>query len=123
MKTLTWLPVIGVALVVSGELLRKSAMFTASSNFDHYVQSEKKPNHQLVTSGVYSWVRHPSYVGWFYWSIGTQVQIILHCFGVCVRSFFIRIAVGSTTGIHSVPRIMCWLSFHTKNSFFKTGLK
>ncbi|KAI0237040.1 Protein-S-isoprenylcysteine O-methyltransferase [Lamellibrachia satsuma] len=84
MKTLTWLPVIGVALVVSGELLRKSAMFTASSNFDHYVQSEKKPNHQLVTSGVYSWVRHPSYVGWFYWSIGTQVML---CNPVCLIGY------------------------------------
>jgi protein-S-isoprenylcysteine O-methyltransferase len=48
-------------------------MFTAGSNFNHVVQSEKSDTHTLVTSGVYAWCRHPSYVGWFYWSIGTQV--------------------------------------------------
>jgi protein-S-isoprenylcysteine O-methyltransferase len=26
-----------------------------------------------VTSGIYKFVRHPSYVGWFYWSFGTQI--------------------------------------------------
>ena len=48
-------------------------MFTAGSNFNHVVQNEKSETHTLVTSGVYAWFRHPSYVGWFYWSIGTQV--------------------------------------------------
>jgi protein-S-isoprenylcysteine O-methyltransferase Ste14 len=31
-------------------------------------------DHQLITSGVFSLMRHPSYVGWFYWSVGTQVS-------------------------------------------------
>ncbi|CAG2182503.1 unnamed protein product, partial [Oppiella nova] len=30
--------------------------------------------HVLVTHGIYAFCRHPSYVGWFYWSIGTQVS-------------------------------------------------
>lgn len=38
------------------------------------VQCEKNAGHVLVTHGVYSIFRHPSYVGWFYWSIGTQVS-------------------------------------------------
>lgn len=37
------------------------------------VQFTKAETHQLVTHGVYSIVRHPSYVGWFWWSVGTQV--------------------------------------------------
>lgn len=49
-------------------------MCTAKHNFNHVVQSERSDNHQLVTHGVYSLCRHPSYVGWFYWSIGTQVR-------------------------------------------------
>ncbi|CAK9818269.1 Protein-S-isoprenylcysteine O-methyltransferase [Anthophora quadrimaculata] len=63
----------GLMLCISGELLRKLAMFTAKHNFNHVVQSEKRDNHELVTHGVYKLCRHPSYVGWFYWSIGTQL--------------------------------------------------
>ena len=67
--------IIGVMLVIFGEVLRKGSMFTAKTNFNHYVQYVKQPGHQLVTSGLYSLCRHPAYVGWFYWSIGTQVSI------------------------------------------------
>lgn len=61
---------IGILMVIFGELFRKGAMITAKSNFKHIVQSEKQNDHVLVTSGLYGWSRHPSYVGWFYWSIG-----------------------------------------------------
>lgn len=76
LKTYTWISAIGVLLCVSGELLRKVAMFTAKTNFNHTVQFVKHPDHKLVTSGVYSVFRHPSYVGWFYWSIGTQITLL-----------------------------------------------
>ena len=65
---------VGLALVVGGELMRKAAMVTAGKNFTHTVMYMKRTGHRLVTKGVYAWFRHPSYVGWFYWSIGTQVQ-------------------------------------------------
>lgn len=63
----------GLVLCVCGELLRKLAMFTAKQNFNHIVQSEKMDDHELITHGVYRVCRHPSYVGWFYWAIGTQL--------------------------------------------------
>ncbi|CAH2319707.1 -S-isoprenylcysteine O-methyltransferase [Pelobates cultripes] len=84
MKQITWLSAIGLIMVLIGELLRKCAMLTAGSNFNHIVQNEKSESHTLVTSGVYSWFRHPSYVGWFYWSIGTQ---ILLCNPVCLIGY------------------------------------
>lgn len=71
----------GLVLCISGEILRKLAMCTAKHNFNHVVQSEKSDNHELVTHGVYSLCRHPSYVGWFYWSIGTQVGHHKFCIG------------------------------------------
>ena len=40
------------------------------------MQSSKREDHELVTSGVFSYVRHPSYVGWFLWSLGTQVVLL-----------------------------------------------
>ena len=72
MSLLSW---IGIVLVIFGETMRKLAMFTAASNFTHIVQYRKRDTHSLVTHGVYSIFRHPSYVGWFYWSIGTQLVL------------------------------------------------
>ena len=55
--------------------MRKLAMFTARANFSHIISTEKEDSHVLVTSGVYAWTRHPSYMGWFWWSVGTQVLL------------------------------------------------
>ncbi|XP_057331820.1 protein-S-isoprenylcysteine O-methyltransferase [Microplitis mediator] len=63
----------GLTICICGEIVRKLAMFTARDNFNHLVQMEKSETHKLVTNGVYRLSRHPSYVGWFYWSIGTQL--------------------------------------------------
>ncbi|XP_026314024.1 uncharacterized protein LOC113225801 [Hyposmocoma kahamanoa] len=76
MKTCFWLSTIGVLMCIAGEVFRKGAMITARTNFNHTVQFVKLPDHQLVTHGVYSFCRHPSYVGWFYWSIGTQITLL-----------------------------------------------
>jgi protein-S-isoprenylcysteine O-methyltransferase len=48
-------------------------MIHASTNFSHQISYTKQPNHTLVTSGVYSISRHPSYFGFFWWAIGTQI--------------------------------------------------
>ncbi|XP_016769299.2 protein-S-isoprenylcysteine O-methyltransferase [Apis mellifera] len=73
MKKASFISYFGLVLCICGEFLRKLAMFTAKHNFNHIVQSEKMDNHELITYGVYKICRHPSYVGWFYWSIGTQL--------------------------------------------------
>ncbi|XP_026187962.1 protein-S-isoprenylcysteine O-methyltransferase isoform X2 [Mastacembelus armatus] len=86
LKHLNWLSFVGLFMVLCGEGLRKAAMLTAGSNFNHIVQNEKAHSHVLVTSGVYSYFRHPSYVGWFYWSIGTQVML---CNPVCILGYTI----------------------------------
>ncbi|ERL84837.1 protein-S-isoprenylcysteine O-methyltransferase isoform X1 [Dendroctonus ponderosae] len=67
---------LGLVMCIAGEFLRKLAMLTAGRNFNHLVQSEKASDHVLVTDGVYSFFRHPSYVGWFYWAIGTQIILL-----------------------------------------------
>ncbi|KPP73382.1 protein-S-isoprenylcysteine O-methyltransferase-like [Scleropages formosus] len=84
MKQCSCLSLVGLIMVLCGECLRKSAMLTAGSNFNHIVQNEKAQSHVLVTAGVYSCFRHPSYVGWFYWSIGTQVVL---CNPVCLLAY------------------------------------
>ena len=64
---------VGFLICVVGDCIRKCAIFTAGKNFTHLIASEHDPEHRLVTNGIYGVWRHPSYVGWFYWSIGTQV--------------------------------------------------
>ncbi|XP_023723944.1 protein-S-isoprenylcysteine O-methyltransferase, partial [Cryptotermes secundus] len=76
LKEATAVSLIGMLLCVGGEFLRKLAVFTAKTNFNHVVQSVHEEGHQLVTHGVYNYCRHPSYVGWFYWSIGTQLILV-----------------------------------------------
>lgn len=66
---------LGLMMCVSGEILRKTAMITAGVSFNHIIQSERRRSHTLITHGVYSLVRHPSYLGWFMWSVGTQLVL------------------------------------------------
>ncbi|KAL1988420.1 hypothetical protein VTN96DRAFT_9475 [Rasamsonia emersonii] len=75
--TATKLPlVVGLVLMVVGQSIRTLAMAQAGSNFNHTVQVERKQGHTLVTGGIYSVLRHPSYFGFFWWGLGTQ--LVLH---------------------------------------------
>lgn len=64
---------IGFVLVVGGQTIRTLAMKHAGRSFSHYVQRYKKPEQTLVTTGVYSVLRHPSYFGFYWWAMGTQL--------------------------------------------------
>jgi len=62
-------------MVIAGQALRSAAMIHASTNFSHSVAFHKRDTHQLVTNGIYGWFRHPSYAGFFYWALGTQLVL------------------------------------------------
>ena len=69
-------------------------MLHAGTNFNHLVQSKKKAGHVLVTGGVYRYLRHPSYFGFFWWGLGTQVilgnVVCLAGYAVVLWRFFRR---------------------------------
>lgn len=67
--------VLGLALMAIGQTTRSLAMAQAGSNFNHTVQVERKDGHMLVTHGVYALLRHPSYFGFFWWGLGTQMVL------------------------------------------------
>lgn len=67
--------VAGLALVVVGQAVRSAAMLHAGASFNHQIQWAKSESHVLVTTGVYGLVRHPSYFGFFYWGLGTQLVL------------------------------------------------
>lgn len=74
----------GLALVIIGETIRKLAILTAGRSFTHLIKRYIEDDHVLITHGLYKYVRHPSYCGFFIWSIGTQVML---CNPVCTLGF------------------------------------
>ncbi|KAF2846436.1 prenyl cysteine carboxyl methyltransferas-like protein Ste14 [Plenodomus tracheiphilus IPT5] len=66
---------LGIVMIAVGQFVRSTAMAQAGTNFNHIVQSRKNDGHELVTHGVYAYFRHPSYFGFFWWGIGTQVML------------------------------------------------
>ena len=56
---------VGAILVLGGQVVRTAGMVTCGSNFNHLVQTEHDGRQKLVTWGVYAYLRHPSYFGWF----------------------------------------------------------
>lgn len=79
----TWAPfnlgrlfvVLGLVLVTVGQVVRSAAMIQCGESFNHIVQHSKKASHSLITTGVYSIFRHPSYFGFFWWAVGTQLVL------------------------------------------------
>lgn len=65
----------GVLFVVTGQIIRSAAMIAAGTNFNHIVQRKKEATHRLVTTGMYAHLRHPSYFGFFWWGLGTQLLL------------------------------------------------
>lgn len=53
LKSLVWISHVGLVLMVAGELIRKAAILTATTNFTHDIKEHRRDNHELVTSGVY----------------------------------------------------------------------
>ncbi|EAU84877.1 prenyl cysteine carboxyl methyltransferase Ste14 [Coprinopsis cinerea okayama7 len=75
LKAYPYVTEIGMVWVVFGQVLRSLAMIHAATNFSHTVAFQKRSNHKLVSDGVYAWFRHPSYAGFWYWAVGTQLVL------------------------------------------------
>ncbi|KAL1410358.1 farnesyl cysteine-carboxyl methyltransferase [Vanrija albida] len=72
----SWPVLLGVvAILLLAQSFRSLAMVHAADSFSHIVKAVKLDDHTLVTSGVYGYVRHPSYVGFFYWAVATQLLL------------------------------------------------
>lgn len=51
-------------------------MFSARHNFSHHIVDAKEHDHVLVTHGIYSIMRHPSYFGFYWWAVGVQLLLL-----------------------------------------------
>jgi len=85
---------VAVPLALGGLALRNLAFHQAKSNFHHLVRYGRDPKHCLVTTGVYSFDRHPSYLGYFVMTIALQAilknPITSLLFPIVLYRFFSR---------------------------------
>ncbi|EPY42656.1 protein-S-isoprenylcysteine O-methyltransferase [Angomonas deanei] len=64
--------------------VRVVAMIQGGSNFGLSIEDEKREEHTLVKHGVYKYLRHPAYFGWFWRTalaqliIANPVNFVLH---------------------------------------------
>lgn len=79
-------PCIGLIMCFIGEGIRKCGMMTCKSGFTHRIQTVKAPSHKLTTHGIYGLVRHPGYLGWLVWCVGTQIVLrnVVCVVGFCI---------------------------------------
>jgi protein-S-isoprenylcysteine O-methyltransferase len=63
----------GCVLMAFGLAVRWGAITTADKSFHHFVQTSRDANHSLITHGVYRYIRHPAYFGFYVFAIGTQL--------------------------------------------------
>ena len=86
------LPVLGVLMAVVGQTTRSLAMAQAGTNFNHRVQTKRSEEHRLVKTGIYAYLRHPSYFGFFWWALGAQLvlgnQLCFVVYAVVLWRFF-----------------------------------
>lgn len=92
MKEYWWISNLGLVMVIIGEIIRKAAIITAGYSFTHLIRTNREENHRLITHGIYRFTRHPSYCGFFIWSVGTQIMlcnpISMIGFAIVVWRFF-----------------------------------
>lgn len=92
LKEYWWISNLGLAMVIIGEIIRKVAIITAGRAFTHLIKIHHDEHHMLVTHGIYGFVRHPGYCGFFIWSVGSQVMLLnpicTFAFAVVVWKFF-----------------------------------
>ncbi|CAK7217762.1 farnesyl cysteine-carboxyl methyltransferase [Sporothrix curviconia] len=71
----TTVMLLGLVVVAVGQAVRTAAMVQAGRSFNHTIQRKRATSHALVTDGIYAWLRHPSYFGFFWWALGTQLVL------------------------------------------------
>ena len=70
-----WVSLFGAVVMMMGAFVRIIGQKHCGANFSHIIETDKRQEHHLVDTGIYAYVRHPAYCGWFYWSVGTQIVL------------------------------------------------
>lgn len=72
--TPVWLQLVGIPVFVLGDLLFLWAM-AVNRFFAGSVRIQREQGHRVVSAGLYRYVRHPGYVGWFLFWTGMVLML------------------------------------------------
>ena len=82
---------IGVILFVIGSILRLIPVYLLGNRFSGLVAIQ--PDHRLLTTGLYSVIRHPSYLGMLIYSVGWSLAFrSVPGLGITVLMFLVLLA-------------------------------
>ena len=91
-KKIKFFFIIGFLMMIIGQYFRIAALYTGKKNFTHRISFDKANEHKLITNGVFAISRHPSYFGFYLWSVGIEIMccnpICIIAFGVILFKFF-----------------------------------
>jgi protein-S-isoprenylcysteine O-methyltransferase Ste14 len=68
-----WLTWVGVAIMISGIVFRQYAISTLGKFFTSTIQIKK--DHELIQTGPYRYIRHPSYLGILIMTLGLGIAL------------------------------------------------
>jgi protein-S-isoprenylcysteine O-methyltransferase Ste14 len=68
-----WLTWVGVTIMISGIIFRRYAIFVLGKFFTATIQIKK--DHELIKTGPYHYIRHPSYLGILILSLGLGIAM------------------------------------------------
>ena len=85
-KKIQFFFIIGLFMTIIGQIFRIGGLYTGKKNFTHKIRFEKVKGHRLVTNGVFAITRHPSYFGFYLWSVGIEIMC---CNPICTSAFII----------------------------------
>lgn len=98
-------PVYGAVLALIGIAIRGLAIKHCGDSFSHYIETEKP--RMLVTKGVYSFCRHPSYLGFILYVMGMQLMVgnlVIYAMSMVIlfRFFLVRIRLEEVVLVNNL---------------------
>lgn len=90
-RSFHWLDIVGLVISIAGIILRFSSMKTLGPSFSHYINTCLAPG--LIINGIYKYLRHPSYLGFYLYVLGVQMflkNIISMMICIMILSHFFK---------------------------------
>ena len=72
----TWIVTVAGFLSLGFYLVRLVGMVQCGKSFSHQIETTHREEHVMVTSGLYAYIRHPSYFGWFWRTSVCQIVLM-----------------------------------------------